>query len=127
MPGSVMCRAPMRRWGNEDRGSRDDLRSAFVTSRRQADWPAPVRLYLPTALRHCAVLRTARPAAQGSAGVTGEPDGPQVHGQAFGGKNTRVRTSMLSLGGASAGRPIEVSGTPIQVGYQSVSPSRVMR
>jgi len=35
--------------------------------------------------------------------VAGEPDGQPVHGQAFGGKNTSVRTSMLSLGGASAG------------------------
>ena len=61
------------------------------------------RLYFPAVLRHCAVLRTARPAAQGAAGVADEPDGPPVHGQAFGGKNTRVRTSMLSLGGASAG------------------------
>jgi hypothetical protein len=76
-------------------------------------------LDFPAALRHCAVLQTARPAAQGAACVSGEPVDPPVHGQAFGGKNTRVRTSMLSLGGASAG----ASGFSNEVWNDSVARS----
>ena len=74
-----------------------DIPGSRLTGLRQS------RLDFPAALR---TLRGAADGASSStraAGVAGEPDGPPAHGQVFGGKNTRARTSMLSRGGASAG------------------------
>jgi hypothetical protein len=54
----------------------------------------------------CGRIHAAAGASSGTrgSGLAGEPDGGSpVHSQALGGKNTRARTSMLSLGGASAG------------------------
>ena len=58
----------------------------------------------PPGLRRCVSLATTdQNHCAEVLGVAGEPDDPPARGQAFGGKNTRARTSMLSLGGASAG------------------------
>src|SRR5262245_15539140 len=53
--------------------------------------------------RHRVPRPTVGAAAQGATRAAGEPDGPPAYAQTPGGKNTRARTSMLSLGGASAG------------------------
>src|SRR5689334_7645926 len=49
-----------------------------------------------------ASLSAENPADKTVEAVAGEPDGPPADDQAFGGKKTRARASMLSRGGASA-------------------------
>ena len=94
----LSCRLLPYGVGNNGRGSpMICARLRPVASGKPTGLPH-MRLDFPAVLRHHAVLRRRVQQHKGSC-VSGEPDGPPARGKAFGGKNTRVRTSMLSLGG----------------------------
>jgi hypothetical protein len=82
----------------------DDMRQACeIPSGRLTGLPRS-GLYFPAPHRHCPVgADAASSKRKGQLAWPASLMARRSHDQTFGGKNTRVRTSMLSLGGASAG------------------------